>query len=320
MFWRALREEDLISCLDIDPRRVGAELVGKDRAIEAWKALMRSGVFQSAVIESDPPVAGHRIVAFGAAVFVSRAFADQEISNPRPGLNARVIASVDSGNPMVLSESQLRSANTDGGLDLVILCPQLRKDILDADQTTEAQMLIASAFVELHVGFRLNRFLIESLDDEERRDLVEASGVWKSVSHFEEFYRAHPETPWSRSRSLSVVTKEEAFRVPGQVTGVLFTYREPLLDLQPSEQELLSAALIGLTDEELADKLGLRLPAVKKRWRSIFERASARTLLFPKMRDGLDEGSRGRQKRHYILAYVREHREELRPFDSRKGR
>jgi hypothetical protein len=89
-----------------------------------------------------------------------------------------------------------------------------------------------------------------------------------------------------------------------------------VLGLQDADQQLLTTALTGLTDEELARSLKLPLPAVKKRWRSLFERASAHPSLFPDMCDGLEDGGRGRQKRQFVLAYVREHPEELRPFQS----
>jgi hypothetical protein len=319
MFWRDFRPEDVVTCLEIDPRRLGGELIGKDCAIQSWRVLMESCCFQSAVIETDPYIGGHRIVGFGASICVSRTFADQELANPRPGLNARIMASIDSGAPVILDESALREGNTIGGLDLVVLSPVLRRDALSPDQAAEAQMLIAAAFLDLHAGYRWSRFLTEIHDEFERQNLVEASGVWRVVSDFSEFYRAHPDEKASPGRALAVVTREEAFRVPGQVSGKLFTYREPVLDLQSSEQQLLVAALTGLTDEQLADKLRLGLPAVKKRWRSIFERVSARPDLFPGIGDGFEDGSRGRQKRHYILAYVREHPEELRPFRSRNA-
>jgi hypothetical protein len=75
--------EDLADCLSLNPRRLGEESVGHCWAMEGWRDLVRSCSFHSTVIEADPRIAGHRIVAFGASVFVSRAFADEEIADPR---------------------------------------------------------------------------------------------------------------------------------------------------------------------------------------------------------------------------------------------
>jgi hypothetical protein len=316
MIWRGLREEDLAACLSVDPARIGAETVGYNRAINAWRDLMRSTSFHSAVIEADPPVAGHRIVAFGASVFVSRVFADEKISNPSPGLNACIIASIAAGQAVVLNKAELRSANTEGGLDLVVLYGNWRKDMI-SEQVSEAQMLLTSSFLQLHRGFRLNRLIFESMDEGERKSYIEASGAWQTISDFSEFYSEHPNTHWNRGRSLGLTTRNEAFRSPGNITALLFQYNEPVLRLQEADQQLLNAALTGLTDEELALNLAIRLPTVKKRWRALFERASTHADLFHDMCDGLEGSGRGRQKRQFILTYVRDHPEELRPFESK---
>jgi hypothetical protein len=181
MIWRGLREDDLAACLSVAPAHIGAELVGYNRALEIWKVMMRCRSFQAAVIEADPPIAGHRIVSFGAAVSVSRAFVEEELANPRPGLNARVIASIDSGQTVVLNDSQLRSANTEGGLDLVILYGTWRGDILDDDLASEAQMLLTSSFQHLYQGYRLNRLITESTNEVEIK-YVESIRLWRTVA------------------------------------------------------------------------------------------------------------------------------------------
>jgi hypothetical protein len=318
MIWRALHDCDLTECLSVDPARVGEEIVGHDRAMVAWRNLVRSCSFNSALIEADPPIAGYRIVAFGAAVFVSRAFAEEEISNPRPGLNARIIASVDSGCPVVLNETELRSANTNGGLELVVLCGNWRRDTLSAEQSSEVQMLMSTAFVLQHRGFRFHRFIFETVDEAERESYLEAAGVWRIVSDFGEFCAQQQNARWNRGRSLGVVTRQEAFRVVGHVSALLFHYNEPVLGLREADQQLLTAALAGLNDEELAHNLGVHVPVIKKRWRSLFEMASNHADLFPDMSDGLEDAGRGRQKRQFILHYVREHPEELRPFGPKR--
>jgi hypothetical protein len=317
MFWHRLRDEDLIACLNIDPARMGAELIGHERAVRVWRELIPSRSLTSAVIECDPPNAGHRIVGFGAAVFVARTFAEAEIANPRPGLNARIIASVASGESVVLNEAQLRAANTEGGLDVVVLYPQWRME-LNAEQMLQAQMLLISAFLEEHRGYRLHRLLGEILRETERQYYIEPAGVWRVISEFRDFYLENPDTSWNSGRCLAVVNRQEAFQVYGHITGILFQYREPVLGLSDADQQLLTAALTGLTDEELAHHLSLGLSTVKKRWRSLFERAAAKhSELFPKITADLDAPGRGRQKRHFILAYVRDHPEELRPFDAK---
>jgi hypothetical protein len=95
-FARDFRDEDLAGCLAINPGRIGDELVGRARAIEIWKFLIRSRCFTSTVIEAPRAPGENCVVGFGSAVFVSGAFADAEVSDPRPGVNSRLIESIES--------------------------------------------------------------------------------------------------------------------------------------------------------------------------------------------------------------------------------
>jgi len=313
MMWRSLRAKDLATCLNLEPGHLGAELVGPDCAVDAWRHLIRSCSFQSAVIESDPAFAGRHVVAFGASVFVSRLFAGEEIRNPRPGLNARIIASLASGRSVVLNQDELRSANTEGGLDLVVLYGNWRRTGLDLESISEAQVLLACSFLQIYQGFRFNRILVEAINKLEI-EYTGAAGIWKTVGDFRELGSRQPDTTWNKDRALFEVTAANAFSVPGSVMAMLFQYRAPVLRLPDSDQRLLMAALTGLTDQELVHSLNIPLSAVKKRWRSLFERASAHRDLFPELSGGFAESGRGRQKRQHVLAYVRDHPEELRPF------
>ena len=101
---------------------------------------------------------------------------------------------------------------------------------------------------------------------------------------------------------------------------MLFTYLEPVMRLRDTDQELLLAALDGLTDGQLADVLDLKLPALKKRWASLFDRVGrVRPDLVPQS-DRETPDTRGPQKRHRLLAYLREHPEELRPLSAKPFR
>src|SRR5262249_50704271 len=97
------------------------------------------------------------------------------------------------------------------------------------------------------------------------------------------------------------------------VAARMYRYQAPVLRLRPAEQKLLAAALVGKTDAELSADLGLSIEAIKKRWLSIFDRVDE---FKPEILSKTDAGSdrRGPQKRHRVVAYIRSHPEELRPF------
>ena len=115
MYWRPISEADLSECLDIQPACLGDQIVGRRTALRVWKALLDHPSFLANVIESDRPIAGHKIVACGMGVFVTTAFADREIRNPRPGLNSRIIAAIASGESVVLSRAQIGAGNAGEG-------------------------------------------------------------------------------------------------------------------------------------------------------------------------------------------------------------
>ena len=86
----------------------------------------------------------------------------------------------------------------------------------------------------------------------------------------------------------------------------------PWLGFTQGEKNLLEAAADGLDDLAASSELGVSLSAIKKRWSSIFQRVAPR---MPSLCPDDAGDTRGLQKRNRILTYVRQHPEELRPFD-----
>jgi hypothetical protein len=207
----------------------------------------------------------------------------------------------------VLSQSEIRAGNTRGGLDLAILYGSWRREVLSPAGVSEVCTALAARFLEMRQGFQVNRIVTETVNAQETSQYL-ATHAWREISRFD---RAGGE-----SRSLMVMTRDDAMAVAASFSNPLFHYRAPMLRLRETDQKLLLAALGGLTDEELSRKLRLRLPAVKKRWISVFERTiHVRPDLFPEVDGRIDGAKRSRQKRHHILAYMRSHPEELRPIE-----
>ena len=301
MYWRPIREADLSHCLETQPACLGDQIVGRRAALRIWKGLLDHPSFQATVIESERPIAGNQIVACGMGVFVTREFADREISDPRPGLNSRIIAGVAAGELVLLSRAEIGEGNAGEGLDFVNMYGTWRDGIMNSDQLAEVHALLGTSFVEHFAGYRFNRVLKEAIG-ESRIALARATGTYRLLAEF----------PESES-ALAVVTRETALTAPYSAAATIYRYREPVLRLRPAEQELLSAALSGKTDAELSAELGLSVEAIKKRWLSIFERVEQFKRDILSQAEG-DSDGRGPQKRHRVVAYIRSHPEELRPF------
>jgi DNA-binding CsgD family transcriptional regulator len=268
--------------------------------MQAWQKMARSLASNSVVVETGEPMK-KKTIGFGFSVFVTREFADGELENPRPEMNSRIVASMLTDRPVVRSEASL--CETHEPLDVVIMGGHLKYEQLSAKEAIQAELLLPMSFAEVHVGYRLNRVIIETLTAKHRQ-LIESSGVWRKVVDYPQ-----------HNRSLLMLTSKDAFSVSGSVAGRLFDYHKPILRLRDTEKQLLAEALKGGTDKELAVKLNLSLPTVKKRWASVFDRiAEARPDLLPDGGPRESQENRGPQKRHRIMAYVRAHPEEVRPY------
>ena len=291
-------------CLNVDHRRVGDGIVGRSRAISIWQRLIRSRSFTSAVVVSNPPISGHTVVGFGSAVFVSPEFATSELAKPQPGLNDRLMAGLDAQLPVVLSGSRLASTNANGTLDLIVLYANWIGGILDDEERSEIQNILSLNFLRAYSGYRLGTLLCEEIG-EEQRAFRKATRVWRLVQEF------------TSDRALTCLTRQDALSLPGSVAAALFRYRTPTLSLRDEHKQLLRVAINGGTDLQVAQMLNISLAAVKKRWRSVWAAIMRRRPdLVPASPGELLSGSRGRQKKHIILAYLRDHPEELRPFEN----
>jgi len=301
MYWRPISEADLSKCLEIQPACLGDQIVGRRTALRVWRTLLDHPAFQANVIEAERPIAGHEIVGCGMGVFVARAFADREIANPRPGLNSRIISAVASGESIVLSRAQIGDGNAGDGLDFVNMYGTWREGIMNANELAEVQALLGTSFVEHFGGYRFNRVLKEAIGDSNIA-LAGATGTYRLVAEFKE-----------SASALVAVTRESVMTAPYSVAARMYRYQEPVLRLRAAEQRLLAAALGGKTDAELSADLGLSVEAIKKRWLSVFDRIDQ---FKPEIlnKSAADGDGRGPQKRHRVVAYIRTHPEELRPF------
>jgi hypothetical protein len=306
MHWRPFRESDLPTCLKMQPACLGEQIAGRDAAMRVWRSLVKHPAFLATIIESDRPIAGSKITGCGMGVFVRAAFVNHELQEPRPGINARIIAAIAANQPVVLSREEIAAGNAGGGLDFINLYGTWRDDVLKPIELAEVQILLGTGFAEQFAGYRFNRVLKEAIGAD-RITLARATGTYRLVAEY----------PQDDS-ALAMVTPESAAAAPYSVAASIYRYQVPVLRLRPAEQELLTAALSGKTDAELSSDLGLSVEATKKRWLSIFDRVAQYKPEILSSADAESEG-RGPQKRHRIVAYVRSHPEELRPYAWRSG-
>jgi hypothetical protein len=311
---RPIGETDLRECLLIEPARVGAERIGVKRAMRAWKAIFNSGDSCVACLVEKIAPGSRDVVGFGMAVFVTSLFADAVLADPQPGLNARIIESIDAGHGVIPSYRYLQMANASATLDHVVTYSCEKQDSLNPNELSLVRNHLARAYMESFVGYRLRRMLYEIVREDEFEKIKGYRGI-RIVKRF-----STPDSPgitslWKGNRALCEATAESFSDDPASVAARPFIDRAlPIFDFTSSQKRLLVAALRGAENAELAHHLCRTAAAIKRTWAGIFEKCVQHNPdLLPTTKGSL----RGLQKRHKVMAYIREHPEEIRPFPPR---
>jgi DNA-binding CsgD family transcriptional regulator len=280
----------------------------------AWLRLLGCEAMTASVFEEEKG-SDVELCALGVSVFVHDDFLSELKTRPfwvGPELARRVLH----GDSPVLSDRQLREANSRGGLNLVIWEGCVRPRF---EKHSEVYRKMANVFIESHRGYLFRELIASQMESVERFlwSLKIGGLLWDPVKRrYLDRVKEYPNDIIKNPHLLGT-TRSMELRRPGSWVGALFEYQPPRFGFSPSEQRLLLAALSGATDEELSGELGISVPTVKKAWFSVYRRMTDRQ---PEtIRDCAQDGAakRGKEKRRHLLAYLREHPEELRPVSQK---
>jgi DNA-binding CsgD family transcriptional regulator len=311
--WRPMRPRDVPDCVEI----VAAHPVLAQRYGLAlhdlqgvWLGLLGHEAFRAFVFEEIHNGAP-RIFGAGVSVFVSGEFLGKLKTPPFVWVGPKLTNQEASGPSPLLSDREVREANANRGLDMVVWEAIVRpEDFL----RFEVNVAVVSAFVEVHRGFLMREVLGQPIVIEQLLATLHGGALFLNSEG-----RYIDSLDVSREKAVAEphfygITREIALSRAGTWLGSLFIYEPPRLGFRPSEQRLLLTALRGGTDEELAQELGISLSAVKKTWLLIYERASMQLRDYCTNHDGPNGATeRGKEKKQRLLNYLREHPEELRP-------
>jgi hypothetical protein len=177
-----------------------------------------------------------------------------------------------------------------------------------------------TSFEEYCRGFRLRELMGQADCLEQLNAMRNAGGLYfhRAENRYGNFPEVSAKDFENEPRNTGL-SRDLALSHGGSWVGSLFLYALPQFGFSRSEQRLLSSALNGGTDGELSDELGISLAAVKKTWRVIYDRVALRQPGLAPTNSPTEEWTqdRGKQKKQRLLAYLREHPEDLRPV-SRK--
>lgn len=321
--WRPMKPRDVAECARIVAAhpvigpRYGA--AAKDLG-RAWLRLLGSEAMTHAVFEEV--VAGRRTIAgVGVGVFVRDEFVRDLKARPSFWFGPELVSRVLNGNSPVLSDQEVREANSGEGLN------ELVWETLPGPNfagRTELYHLMGQTYIELHRGFRLKEMITSQAESAQRLQwAIDAGGLYwdPRAGRYVKTIKQEADQ-FARQPHIVGITRELEFGRPGSWVGSLFDYHPPRFWFSGSEQRLLIHAISDRTETNtvLAQALGVSLPTVKKMWLSIYARVAeqAPELLAGDSRHGADS-KRGKEKRRGLLAYLQHHPEELRPVSRRSN-
>lgn len=319
--YRTMHAEDVARCVEIVAHnplvapRYGdaiADLEG------VWRSLLGRLAFTAVVFEESMGDS-LRLMGVGVSAFVSDEFVRDLKTPPLVWIGPEMLRRIIRGESPLLSDKSVAEANTIGGLNLVgwdgatSLDDAKRVDVLNFSFHT---------FVDLHRGF-LVKELLGQADSAQHFQAMRNVGS----SFFDPELRAF--APWVAGSAEDGVTtphligstREMALAGTWLSGSALFAYQPPRFCFTSSQQRLLTAALQGGTDDELSQRLDVSLSAVRRCWLSIYDRIAERAPSVLGHATELDDDdrapARGKGKKHQVLAYLREHPEELRPVSQK---
>jgi hypothetical protein len=283
----------------------------------AWTLLIGSEAMTTAVYE-EVDGAAVRKCGVGVGVFVREEFMREVKTPPLLWFGAELAKRITAGRSPALSDKEVREANSREGLNLIVW-----ESLPSLEFATRSDLfhLMVEAFLEVHRGFRLKEMITSQAESVERLHWsVDAGGLFwdPAIARYVKSPRRNA-GEFVRKPHIVGITRELELGRLGSWVGTLFDHQPPRFGFSRSEQRLLLAALAGQrgTDDELAQSLGVSLPTIKKMWLSVYRRVTdgQSKTIGDSGRAGTAE--RGKEKRRHLLAYLREHPEELRPV-SRK--
>jgi hypothetical protein len=248
--------------------------------------------------------------------FIGAATASQYLADPVPHLELTLLERWRTGQraSSFLDYHGIARGNARGGVTLVPLFWLQRPDDMSSTEARELLELGQQSFLRAYRGYRLERILKEAA--------AARAGAFLAGG-FKEHRRLQAGTPLSfpgmklasEHVVLCVTRTDMEPALPGSAVGSLFRHHPPRCTFTRAELQVLQRAEEDMTDAEIAADLGATSNAITLRWRSIYGRVAERAPTALRLDSKRPAPAvRGTEKRRRVIAFVRQHPEELRPY------
>ena len=175
---------------------------------------------------------------------------------------------------------------------------------------------MAEAFRLGHQGYNLKEIMCGPIGEDTLCWALD-SGFQLRRDYLDFYEAANLDVPEAAKRPWLVgLTKEEALANYGSRASGLFVFTAPRFRFRSSEQAVLRCSLAGETVQEIAAHLFISPWTVKKHWQSIYGRVSRIDIgLLPSSKRSQKQNHAAPNAERHLLAYLRQHPEELRPLN-----
>jgi len=316
---RPMEPGDVRECAEIIAKHpvVGPRYGSRIKDLSAaWVRLLACEAKSATVFYADD--GPHAPICFvGVSIFVTDDFVRELKAAPGFWMGPEL---VKRGDSPVLLKGQFAEANSYSGLNLIVWEGCFRSGF---EANSEINGYVMSTFIQEHAGYLLKELLSSQIESVERLRWTLSSGarLWNPVAaRYEKSFTLPLECIIEKPHLLGVTREMERADPWNQSwIGSLFYYRPPRCGFSQSERRMLLTALQGGTDEQLSGELNISVPTVKKMWISVYRRIDD---CLPELNPNRLEPEvamtrRGKEKKRYLLTYLRKHPEELRPVSQK---
>ncbi len=318
--YRELEERDFEACFALmqDREHYSAEALAALPGI--WRRWRDENSIISAVMELHEGAALPRVIQFGMSVFVTDQFLADARTAPNLHLGHQLVCRVIEGRSPILDLAAIRAGNSGDGLNLLVNHFGFPWSAWSPEQLALIVSRGPESFFWLLSGYNLREIVIEYYDLRSVQYSLAGGFLLRSDCRGVNSDASTLLALGDQSPYLVGITAEEALANPGSAIARLFPHHRPRCFFSPGEQKVLLQALLDHSDEEIAALLDVTLSTVKKRWANIYDCvAEQQPDLLPEAERsaGLARHTRGQEKRRYLLSYLRQHPEELRPYSKK---
>lgn len=195
------------------------------------------------------------------------------------------------------NEQEVGIANAGEGHDLLLAHFAGRAD-LEAAEAIRVRGLMVSTFTDFFAGNRVRSILVETAGP---ANLATALGAGFQIV---KDYGRSEGGPWLLRLDLARTLEIQNFHL-----ARLLQYRPPLFRFPPGGREVLRFAIQGLTDGQVTERHGITASSLASRWSRLFDIVEE---VLPELFAPVKGGKT--RERLPLLAYVRNHPEELWPY------